>query len=1115
MRNSISKMSSLLCFIILSHFCTAQTSKTIDLDISATKAIKVGTTAPLRELIKQQPTSQLKKQMAKRNKITPNFQNAVDNRKYNPDAKPVGKDPTIQNSQQKKLLDPIEPEFVLEGMDQDLSSGITPPDVCGDVGKDHYIQMVNGSFFHIYDKEGNALAEPISTNTIWNPIGFSSFSDPVIIYDQEADRWIITEIVFGPQLLFAISATPDPFGSWNAYSFATPQLPDYPKYSLWTDSYSVTTNEEGSGILHAYFIDREDVLAGLDDIDVQRIEFPGATNGPGILVASPIDWSGNTAPPADRNPMIIKLNDDAWGDAPQDQYDLYSIDLDFDDPLNTIITTTEIATAPYDTDGCSEGQGQNAPCVPQPGGAPMDAIPSVIMHQVHYWNYGDYESIVFNFLANAGTDDEEIAGIRWTELRRTDETDWTVFQEGNYSTADGSEHRFIPAIAQDKDNNIALGFSVSGAELFPSLRFTGRRGSDILNTMTVNEYELGTGVGQNLELRYGDYAQMVVDPTDESTFWFTGEYFKGDNLWGTKIVKFRITRDTVDIGPSALITPISSSDLTEVENVQIEYKNFGLDTQNVFRVGFIYEDGTTESADVNVVLPTDSVYVHTFSTTIDASALGDHIITAFSVLDGDTGIINDSLDFVITQFAKNDIILDDVDGLSETSCTDTIPLGITFFNNGTEILSSADIDIEVNGNAIPSIPWTGNLMFGESVRVDTFISDFVIEGENQIIVTINNPNGGLDDRIGNETLINTHQVIISGTSIIIELRTDNFPQETTWELFFSNGELVASGGPYMQDNSLFVEQICASEDSCFIFVINDTYGDGICCDFGVGSYTILNGSGQLLASGGSFSFQEEIEFCASFVCMLEAEVLVSPVQSVGANDGLIFIQASNGTEPYQYSFDEGATFGNSNVAAGLPPGDYVVEVIDANNCSFTQTVNISECSMEVTVDVVDATSMEAEDGAINFSAINGTPPYAYRIDNGIPLSQDNPLFESLAPGEYEVLVLDSLLCFYESSVTVGFPTATSNINQNASIIVKPNPSDGVFQLEIQGITDNKNQVEVKIYDAAGQFLYARIINKYDNIYQGEFSLYDYTNGTYYLKIEHEKVNKLIKVVKSR
>jgi hypothetical protein len=171
--------------------------------------------------------------------------------------------------------------------------------------------------------------------------------------------------------------------------------------------------------------------------------------------------------------------------------------------------------------------------------------------------------------------------------------------------------------------------------------------------------------------------------------------------------------------------------------------------------------------------------------------------------------------------------------------------------------------------------------------------------------------------------------------------------------------------------------------------------------------------------------------------------------------------------------------------------------------------------MEVTVDVVDATSMEAEDGAINFSAINGTPPYAYRIDNGIPLSQDNPLFESLAPGEYEVLVLDSLLCFYESSVTVGFPTATSNINQNASIIVKPNPSDGVFQLEIQGITDNKNQVEVKIYDAAGQFLYARIINKYDNIYQGEFSLYDYTNGTYYLKIEHEKVNKLIKVVKSR
>jgi len=1115
MRFSISSIFSFLFILGISQIAITQQSKTIELDISATKAVKLGTTAPLRDLIKRAPTSSIKKQLAKKNKVTPNFQNAIDNRVTNPNAKPYDIDATVQNGQQKIQVDPIEPDFILEGMDQNTANGISPPDVCGDVGKNHYIQMINGSFFHIYDKEGNALAEPISTNTIWNPIGFSSLSDPVIIYDQEADRWIITEIVLGNQLLFAITTTDDPFGSWNAYSFATPNLPDYPKYSLWPDSYGVTTNEESSGVLHAYFIDREDILAGLDNVDVQRIEFPGATNGPGILAASPIDWSGNTPPPIDRNPMIIKLNDDAWGDAAEDQYDLYSVNLDFDDPNNTIITTTEIETSPYDTDACSEGAGQNAPCVPQPGGENMDGIPSIIMHQVHYWNYVDYESIVFNFLANAGTDDEEIAGIRWTELRRTDETEWTVYQEGNFATADGSEHRLIPAIAQDKNNNIALGYSITGAEIFPSLRFTGRRYSDPINTMTITEYEMGTGLSSNLQLRYGDYAQMVVDPVDEKTFWFTGEYFKEDNLWGSKIVKFTITRDTIDIGPHKLVRPIASSDLTDMERVEIEFKNFGLGTQSSFQVGFIYEDGTGELADVNFDLAPDSTYTHIFTQTIDPSALGDHTVTAYSILDGDTGVVNDSIDFIITQLAKNDIILEEVQGLDETACGDTLPISLIILNNGTELLASAEIDIIVNGNPIPSIPWAGSLAYGETTLVDLSLSDFITEGNNEITISVNKPNNTIDQRLGNETIIQNTTVILSDYKIILDITTDLYPEETTWELFYTSGELVASGGPYQESDTLYSEEICTFSDSCFIFIINDSAGDGICCNYGLGLYTLRNIEGQVLATGGEYAFSETVEFCADLECMLVVDVLENPISGTGADDGAIFVQVSGGVEPYLFSFDGGISFGTPNFRNNLTPGEYTIVVKDDNNCGYIETVNITVCTMEVTVDVLDASTMKAQDGSISISVINGTPPYIYIIDNGTPITQSDPVFQNLLPDEYNITVIDANLCNYVNQVSLGFPTATSEVDQNAAILVKPNPSDGVFQLEVHGIVDYKNQIEVKIYDARGQFLYARIINKYDNIYKGEFSLFNYTNGTYYLKIEHEKVKRLVKVIKSR
>ena len=101
--------------------------------------------------------------------------------------------------------------------------------------------------------------------------------------------------------------------------------------------------------------------------------------------------------------------------------------------------------------------------------------------------------------------------------------------------------------------------------------------------------------------------------------------------------------------------------------------------------------------------------------------------------------------------------------------------------------------------------------------------------------------------------------ILGGTGVIINILTDNYPGETTWSLTDVNGTAVASGGPYVDAATDIQEVVCVG-DGCFTFTINDSYGDGICCLYGTGSYD-LTVNGAVLATGGEFLSSEATEFC--------------------------------------------------------------------------------------------------------------------------------------------------------------------------------------------------------------------------------------------------------------
>lgn len=932
-KSFIFSLMVLLCCQFFS--ANAQQPQQTEITVQVTQAQKLGTTLPLRHLVPRQPIDPEKRKALKKNKqVPPNFYRTDrKERILNPDALPKGADAARQLDYNHNTGLVVEPLVNVEGL-----SFNGPPDPSGDVGLDHYMQAVNATAIEIFNKEGESQAV-FSPNTIWNQVNSTGAGDPIIIFDQEVNRWLITEFTSPGinTLLIGISEDADPMGSYTAYSFAAPQFPDYPKYAVWKDVYAMSSNEEGANTMVSYFIDKNALLAGEPNVDIQRITMPGTAGfgGPGIMVSSPADWSGNIEP-VNGNPILVSLDDDEWGGVSEDLINVHTVEIDWENSNNTTVTTQNLVVTPYDTDPCFPGSGQFGECIPQAGfGGGFSGITQIIMNQTHYRNFNTHESLIMCFTVDA-TAGENLAGIRWTELRRTPGEDWSVYQEGTYSLDDGLS-RFVPSIAMDAGGNIGLGYSVSSPDIFPQLRFTGRRVSDPLGEMTVEEYTLAEGLTtlQTFQ-RFGDYAHMTIDPVDQRTFWFTGEY-SGQNTAATRVAAFQIRRDTTDFQPTALLTPQSADDLTDMETVQIEIKNAGLDTQSVFKVGYIFENGTAVIDDVDMELVPDSVYVHTFVPTVDMSEIGDYEFKIFTVLDGDQAPFNDTLRAVVSKLPRWDAGIVNVEGLDGANCVDEVEAGLELINFGTQTLTSATITVEMNGNLLETIEWTGELESGESEIVNVTVTGF-LNGANELIATSSNPSGMTDEIMANDGFTRNFSAIVGGVSATIQILTDDFPGETTWEVTDETGAIIYAGGPYNQQETLEEFEMCLDSTQCYTFTIFDTYGDGICCGYGFGNYQIVDVDGNpLIQDTGEFGFEESNDFCPIFMCALEGSFDVSPEVDNNEN-GSIMITAMNGNAPYMYSIDGGVTFQNSNIFNGLPADTYEVLITDGSECSYTEIV---------------------------------------------------------------------------------------------------------------------------------------------------------------------------------
>jgi Secretion system C-terminal sorting domain/Bacterial pre-peptidase C-terminal domain/Fibronectin type III domain len=397
---------------------------------------------------------------------------------------------------------------------------LNPPDPTLCVGTNHVIHMVNGSSgakFKVYTKAGVQVIAETFLDAI---TGKGGLGDPIALYDQLADRYVLTEFNNASEtgsegLTFAVSQTNDPTGAWYVYFFSTGTIfPDYPKMSVWPDAYYATTNDFTASYVGStvYAFDRAKMIAGNATATMQKFTI-GSTSK--YFSMCPVLLQGTTLPPAGTGGLIAYMADDAWtsSTADVDSIGLLEFKVNFTTPsLSTVTHKSSMAAAAYKSDVCTATRGQ---CITQPGTTTrLEALHQKVQNQPVYRRFAGYEGIVMTHAVDKGAN---VAGVRWYELRKTT-GNWSIYQQSTY--APDNTNRFLPSTCYDKYGNIGMAYNVSASAttVYPGARYTGRKECDALNTMT--------------------YTEDVRDP-DGERFWFTCEYNVA-STWSTRISAFTL-----------------------------------------------------------------------------------------------------------------------------------------------------------------------------------------------------------------------------------------------------------------------------------------------------------------------------------------------------------------------------------------------------------------------------------------------------------------------------------------------------------------------------------------------------------------------------------------------
>jgi hypothetical protein len=337
-------------------------------------------------------------------------------------------------------------------------------------------------------------------------------------------------------MCYAVSTGPNPLGPYYRYYFVRELFPDYPRPAIWPDGYYIPTST-GDNLLpdgrlpekHACVLERSKVLAGLPAKE-QCVIITEAN----FLNNADIDGWG-LPPEGAPNIMMATGGTQLRQDYEDDGIYVWKFHVDWDDSTKTRVTgPVKIAVEPYHY-LCD---GQLTRCVPQPEtDMRLDSQGDKIMQRLVYRNVDGVESIVAVHSVNTAAGG---GGVRWYEFRLDANRDAVLHQQGTYAP-DGL-FRWMASPGIDRQGNIGIGYSFGGTPHYAGQRFAGRLAGDPPGLLTLRETVLIEGqAAQTNTLRWEDYTQLSLDPVDDCTMWYVGDYLKaGAPSYTTRIGAFRL-----------------------------------------------------------------------------------------------------------------------------------------------------------------------------------------------------------------------------------------------------------------------------------------------------------------------------------------------------------------------------------------------------------------------------------------------------------------------------------------------------------------------------------------------------------------------------------------------
>ncbi|HEV2246498.1 MAG TPA: hypothetical protein VGW37_07575 [Terriglobia bacterium] len=368
--------------------------------------------------------------------------------------------------------------------------------------------------------------------------------DGIVLFDKLDGRWIISQLAYNStftddHLCLAISQTSDATGAYNAYDFSFgSNLPDYPKLAIWPDGIYFSANMYSSNGSTLQFKGAEACSFPRGNVTnpppTGQITFscsPG--NNAGIYNILPADLEnlpGTVSLPSGSDyymQYVENLGPGAGNDLRIYQFDANSGSLN----IVSDLTVNDFH------DACGGGT-----CIPQEGSTQqLDSLGDRLMYRLSFRAYGDHDQMVVNHSVQINSSGNQ-TGVRWYVIRRDQGGPFYVNKESTFSP-DVSAYRWMASIAQNKNGDLGLGYSLSGVTTFPGIAVTGlKNGADTLMEQEQRMYNGSDQSYQGTYSRWGDYSSMSVDPTDDCSFWYTNEYSKTpvlsfDFLWNTVIGK--------------------------------------------------------------------------------------------------------------------------------------------------------------------------------------------------------------------------------------------------------------------------------------------------------------------------------------------------------------------------------------------------------------------------------------------------------------------------------------------------------------------------------------------------------------------------------------------------